>query len=119
MLGKATASITGAGSAEFGGISFRKAGEYRFIIRQEAGKTGGYTYDTSVWTLKVTVAENDLALSLAKVLYESNSGATKESAAEFTNQFKSTVTLRPPKIPAKIRIPTIRSRPAMNPLLLW
>lgn len=91
VLGKATASITGAGSAEFGEITFRKSGDYRFTIRQEAGKAGGYTYDTSVWTLKVTVAENDLALSLAKVLYESNSGATKESAAEFTNQFKSTV----------------------------
>ncbi len=80
-------SITGSGQADFGEIIFTKVGIYQFEIREKIPEhpVSGCTYDTSVWTLTVTVAEKDGAL---EVLVDYTRGNSKGSAAEFTNAYK-------------------------------
>ncbi len=94
VLGSTTAVLKGSGTASFGPITFHKAGEYRFTIWQEAGKTDGVVYDGRVWTLTVTVAEKDGVLSISQVLYEPDTHLANSTAAAFTNQYQTSSTVK-------------------------
>lgn len=83
------ASVSGNGEADFGTITFRKAGTYLFNITETAGNTPGYAYDNTVWQLKVTVRESGGALSVDSAVYEAQDGSGRSStaAAEFVNTY--------------------------------
>ena len=65
MIRSDKAKVTGAGSTNFGEITFSKAGVYRFLITEDKGSETGYTYDGSQWTLTVTVTDENGALKVS------------------------------------------------------
>ena len=83
-----TIQITGAGSMEFGEIVYTEPGEWKYEITELNGGVKGYTYDTKVYTLTVTVTQNE------------DGTLTKEEkidggdAIVFTNKYE-----KPPVIP--------------------
>lgn len=84
------AKVTGAGSTNFGEITFSKAGVYRFLITEDKGSGTGYTYDGSQWTLTVTVTDENGALKVSSAVYAkdgTDSSGTK--AAEFINHYEA------------------------------
>lgn len=56
--GTKTVTFAGAGSYEFGNITFTEPGTYVYHIREEDTGAEGYTCDTSVCTLTYTVTED-------------------------------------------------------------
>ena len=56
-----TVTRTMGGPVEFKELTFSKVGEYRYTIREVAGNTPGYTYDTNAYpvTIKVTDPDKD------------------------------------------------------------
>lgn len=80
-------TITGAGSSEFGKITFEKAGTYVYTVSEKNGGVDGYTYDTTVYTVTYVVTEKDGELSVSQTIKD-NKGNTV-SAIEFTNQYKT------------------------------
>lgn len=100
-LGKATAVITGAGvPAEgdgFGAITFTRADTYRFAIRETGTEPDGYTFDDGVWTLTVTVTDENGALRVTGQTYTYTPAAGEDRAestteAEFVNTYEVTDT---------------------------
>ena len=87
-----TATVKGAGSASFKDITFTKAGTYTFKISEEKGDASGYTYDESVWTLRVVVEDVDSALTVKSHTYEKEVGTSSEERALFTNTYNTTPT---------------------------
>lgn len=78
-------TISGEGQAEFEPITFTKAGVYEFEVYEVAGSNAAYTYDTSVWTVRVTVTDEDAKLQ-TKVEYLSDEQSNTE-CAEFENVY--------------------------------
>lgn len=74
---EAEVSVTGSGSVSFPKLSFSKAGEYKFTIRENAltqeQLAAGYTHDDAVYTLTATVAvAADNTLSVSGMLSKNN-----------------------------------------------
>ncbi len=80
-------TVTGAGTAKFDDITFRKAGKYTFTIRETAGNSPYWTYDDRSWTLTVNIVDDDSWLKVESWSYASNKGETTTEAAEFENEF--------------------------------
>ena len=57
-----TIKIKGSGTAEFDAIEFDKVGTYTYTVKEIDGKAKGYTYDGSVYTVKVDVKDNNAQL---------------------------------------------------------
>ncbi len=93
-----TATVTGAGTASFGNITFSKAGTYNFEIKETKGSEQGYTYDESVWTLTVVVVDNNLQLEVESHSYTKADGTTSNDGAEFTNTYSVEPTEFTPKV---------------------
>ena len=55
--GKLTASIEGEGTIEFGTIAYTKAGTYEYRCYEIDKGEDGYTYDKTVYTMRVAVTE--------------------------------------------------------------
>ena len=55
---KKTVEITGSGEAEFGAISFSKAGTYTYKVTEKNTGEKGYTYDTSSYEITYEVTRN-------------------------------------------------------------
>ena len=89
-LGKATAVITGAGvPAEgdgFGAITFTRADTYRFAIRENGTEPDGYTFDDGVWTLTVTVTDENGALRVTGQTYTYTPAAGEDRAESTTEE---------------------------------
>lgn len=84
------AKITGAGSTNFGEITFSKAGVYQFLITEDQGGETGYTYDDSQWTLTVTVTDENGALKVSSAVYAKNdTDSSSTEAAEFINRYEA------------------------------
>lgn len=56
-------TIKGAGKNDFGNITFTEAGTYTYTVYEQKGGVSGYTYDTTVYAMKVTVIQADGKLS--------------------------------------------------------
>ena len=93
-----TAAVKGAGSANFGDITFTKSGTYTFKISETKGNDAGYTYDDSVYTLKVIVEDVDSALTIKSRTYEKEDGESSEERALFTNTYSVEPTEYVPQI---------------------
>ena len=78
-------TISGEGQALFEAITFTKAGVYEFEVYEVTGSNEAYTYDTSVWTVRVTVTDEDAKLQ-TKVEYLSDEQSNAEFA-EFENVY--------------------------------
>lgn len=87
-LSQTSASVSGAGKASFGPITFTKRGTYRFTISERQGSDDGYTYDGSVWTLTVQVQDDGGKLSIQSVAYTGASGVTRPEDAAFINSYE-------------------------------
>jgi pilin isopeptide linkage protein len=72
------------GSVDFSELTFDAAGEYTYVVVEEAGDVNGFTYDTTEHTYKIVV-DNDFE---AAVLEINNDDSTL--AAEITNVYKAT-----------------------------
>ena len=79
-------SIVGAGSAEFGEITFEYPGTYVYTISEKNSGTHGYTYDTTVYTVTFEVVQEDGELSYSRTIKDN--GGNVCSAIEFTNSYK-------------------------------
>ena len=84
-----TTSITGAGSSEFGDITFTQPGTYVYHVTEENTGTKGYTYDDSVYTVKYVITANDETQSLECVRTITKDGVEAEDVI-FTNVYKKT-----------------------------
>ena len=93
-----TATVKGAGSTNFNAITFTKAGTYTFKISETKGNDAGYTYDESVYTLKVIVEDVDSALTIKSLTYEKEDGESSEERALFTNTYSVEPTEYAPQV---------------------
>ncbi len=93
-----TATVTGEGTTSFGNITFTKAGTYIFKISETKGNDAGYTYDESVYTLKVIVEDVDSALTIKSRTYEKEGGESSEERALFTNTYSVEPTEYAPQV---------------------
>lgn len=79
------ASVEGAGSVEFGILTFKQPGTYVYQIREVDGKAEGYKYDTGVYTVKYEVTSVDNKLQCVRTFIRD--GAEYDKAV-FTNQYR-------------------------------
>ena len=85
--GSKTISITGAGEANFGQIDFAAAGTYKYNISEIQESITGWVYDTTVYTLTVSVTLQGGVLSAASTLTKADGAAAGSGKAEFTNNY--------------------------------
>lgn len=109
-----TVAITGSGDAAFEPIAFTRAGTYRYTLRELDDEAPGYTYDTAVRTIIVTVTDEGGHLSAA---YQVD-GAEAE-AVTFTNSYEAeptpTVTPEPTPTATPEVTPTAEVTPTPMP----
>ena len=89
MPSAATVSVTGAGTASFEAITFDKEGTYEYELSEVNDGVGGYTYDTTVYTLKYTLTKGKNGLEY-KLTATNASGAYSEKTFVFTNKYSVT-----------------------------
>ena len=87
MPGKVSASVTGPGTTEFGGITFQKAGTYVYKITESADGQKGWTYDTSEYVVTYVVKETAVGKKLTVHRTVRKDGASRTSVV-FTNTYK-------------------------------
>lgn len=61
--------ILGNGENTFDAITFSKAGNYIFSISEDEDNYIGYTFDTSVWNLEISVEDNNGQLRISNITY--------------------------------------------------
>jgi len=82
------------GSFEFSEIPVQQAGEYTYTVRELKGEAEGITYDSAVYTVKVTVTDN--LDGTFKVEYDYLKGTKTEESIIFVNAYAEPVV---PEIP--------------------
>lgn len=80
-------TLTGAGQVEMGQIDYARAGVFEYEVSEIAGANANYTYDNSVFTMTVTVADDGQANLVATPTFTKNGVAA--DAISFTNTFAS------------------------------
>ncbi|PLS29624.1 Spy0128 family protein [Bifidobacterium parmae] len=82
-----TAKNSADGRIAFTPITFDKAGEYTYTIRESKGDATGVTYDTTVYTAKVTVTDNLDGTMTATAAYQSGLFGSDRKAPAFENTY--------------------------------
>ena len=78
-------TITGAGKASFGQITYDTPGTYIYTVTEKPGSLANWSYDASVYTLTVTVSEDeDWQLAAAQTLTKTGQATDR---ALFTNHY--------------------------------
>ena len=99
MPGSREISITGAGKVSFGKITYTIPGQYVYTIAEKEGGLQSWSYDASVYTLTVTVAEDSGGqLTAGRALTKSGVPAGK---ALFVNHYSvstETISVRVTKV---------------------
>jgi pilin isopeptide linkage protein len=80
-----TATVTGAGSTQFGSITFSKPGTYVYTVTENQGDVLGYTYDDTVYTVTYTVTAANGQLSVSGPTITSDGAAAQGIA--FSNTY--------------------------------
>ena len=95
-------AITGAGEAAFGRIAYEKKGVYTYTITEEKKNTPGYTYDDTVYTVRVVIDELDGVLYVKSKECQTQNDAAPCETLLFTNRYTAqageTVTISGQKI---------------------
>lgn len=81
-----TIQITGPGEAPLGSVRYTEAGTYRYTVTETAGNSRGWVYDPAVYTITVTVVEENGALRADTVITKNGKPA---SSLEFVNCYDS------------------------------
>lgn len=84
---RSTATITDAGTANFGTAEFVKAGVYDYLVTEERGSAVGYTYDTTSHVIRITVTDDNGALTL-----RATENGVQVGSILFTNTYHPTST---------------------------
>ncbi len=88
--GKIEATIDGEGTAEFGTIHCGKAGVYIYRCYEKAGDAAGYSYDETVYTMRVAVRETVDGFVVERTI-ESQDGRKADDLV-FTNSYRKPAT---------------------------
>lgn len=98
-------TITGAGTADFGDITFVVPGVYRYEVTETDEGADGYTYDSTVCTITYTVTQPDAATTALQCVrtIAGADGKTEETAA-FTNIYTCEPTADNPSVEKKLEI---------------
>lgn len=83
-----TVTITGAGTAKFGEITYDVPEDYCYTIREKQEKITGYTMDTTVYDVTVQVVTDDAGVLTATVYAEKQGTGDKANNVVFTNRYK-------------------------------
>lgn len=97
--GKKAVTITGAGQSEFGNIRFETPGEYIYKISEVNDGIPGYTYDTTVYTVKITITKPNANTVNSAITYTKQNGSIAAKPV-FTNTFTTAqpVTIKVTKV---------------------
>ena len=82
--GTKSAAITGEGKADFGKITFDKAGTYTYKVSEKIGSESSYNYDATEYTLTYKVKDVDGELKAEKSI---TAGGKSADAMVFTNKY--------------------------------
>ncbi len=87
-------------TAVFSGITYEAAGDYKYTVKETAGKLGGVTYDEHVTNVTVTIADDDYdgSFEVKSVEYDNSDAPAAadqgvDNAAAFTNVYKASGSL--------------------------
>lgn len=83
--GKIEATVDGEGTAEFGVSHYTEAGVYVYRCYEKAGDAQGYTYDTTVYNVRVVVRETVNGFVVERTI-EDQKGAQADGLV-FTNSY--------------------------------
>jgi pilin isopeptide linkage protein len=84
--GTAVLSITGAGTKDFGNITFTQTGTYTYAVYERKGSLGGYKYDSTIYTMKIVVTR-DSGGNLVATRTITNAAGTVQSGLTFVNEY--------------------------------
>ena len=84
--GVKTITLTGEGSANFGDILFANPGVFTYEIKEIQG-TANCAYDNAVYSLTVTVTEDNGKLAVQSTLYQKQGDSAPHMTAAFTNRY--------------------------------
>ena len=79
-------AINGAGTGEFGEITFTKPGTYSYTVTEKNDGADGYTYDDTVYIVTFNVEEKGGSLAVTREIR--NGKGQQLSVIEFTNSYK-------------------------------
>ena len=82
--GSKIVSIRGEGTTDFGNMLYTKAGDYVYTVKELNDGKNGYTYDTDVYTLTVTVTDNNGVL---RATHAWTMGGSPCGEPVFTNRY--------------------------------
>jgi pilin isopeptide linkage protein len=85
-----TVTISGAGSASFQEIVYMAKGIYEYTIREVDEKREGYTYDASIYHIRVSVENDDAGRLKATYSVYKEGEDGKSASLRFTNQYQET-----------------------------
>jgi len=85
VSGIKTVTISGAGSADFGNITYTQAGTYTYTVYERTGTASGYTYDSTVYHMTVVVTENNNNLTATRTI--TNASGAVQTGLVFTNAY--------------------------------
>lgn len=104
--GKKTIQINGAGTVDFGLITFKTAGTYEYKVQEVRGNAKGYKYDQTEYKLVYTVTDD---LKITKAVFKGNDKVSSNDVMTFTNQYTKQKDTTPTVTPGK---PVRPSRPS-------
>ena len=80
----------------FDAIKFTKAGQYKFTVTETAGETEGWTFDSTTWTVLISVTEKtgsngELEAKIASIKPDNDTADSVDSITiKFTNTYTET-----------------------------
>lgn len=85
--GKITASVDGEGTIEFGNSEYTKAGVYTYKCYEVNDGAEGYTYDKTVYTVRVAVTETVEGFKVERAIVDKN--GKEHDSLTFVNTYKA------------------------------
>ena len=99
--GKFTTSIEGEGTIEFGKIDYTEAGTYEYRCYEIDKGEDGYTYDKTVYTMRVVVTEAVDGFKVEQVIVDKN--GKEHDSLTFENTYKEPAKPATPAKPAAVK----------------
>ena len=81
-----TLTLKGPGSVEFGWMYYYKAGTYTYEVKETAGSSKGWTYDKTIYKLKVVVTKDGEKLTAKETITDSKGNPVTKMS--FTNKYE-------------------------------